>query len=61
MGLGYKDDPRLANALELAGSKQDDEGRWKMELSYTGKTWGDYGRKGAPNKWVTLRALKALV
>lgn len=59
--LGCREDPRLANALELIRSKQDEQGRWKMQFNYSGKTWGDYGRKGAPNKWVTLRALKVLV
>jgi len=31
-----------------------------MEYSYTGKTWGDFGPKKMPNKWVTLRALRVL-
>jgi hypothetical protein len=59
-GLGYTDDPRLANALTLIREKQDGEGRWPLEYSYTGKTWVDFGPKKAPNKWVTLRALRVL-
>ena len=58
--LGYGDDPRLANALELIREKQDDQGRWPMEYSYTGKTWVDFGPKKQANKWVTLRALRVL-
>jgi hypothetical protein len=58
--LGYGHDRRLENALALIRNKQDDQGRWLMEYDYTGKTWGDYGRKKAPSKWVTLRALRAL-
>ena len=58
--LGYAGDPRLANAFELVRSKQDAGGRWPMEYSYTGKTWVDFGPKKQPNKWVTLRALRAL-
>ena len=58
--LGYRDDPRLANALELVRRKQDDQGRWNLEYHYTGKTWVDFGALKQPNKWVTLRALKVL-
>jgi hypothetical protein len=46
--------------LELVESKQDAEGRWKLEYSYNGKTWVDIERKGQPSKWVTLRALRVL-
>jgi hypothetical protein len=58
--LGYGDDPRLANSLELIRQKQDDQGRWLLEYDYTGKTWVDFGEKKQPNKWVTLRALRVL-
>lgn len=60
VGLGYGDDPRLANALALIRGKQDQEGRWPLEYSYTGKTWVDFGPKKHPNKWVTLRAARVL-
>jgi hypothetical protein len=60
VGLGYARDPRLANALALIRAKQDDLGRWPLDYDYAGKTWGDYGPKKAPNKWVTLRALRVL-
>jgi hypothetical protein len=59
-GLGYGGDPRLANALALIRSKQDDQGRWPLEYSYSGKTWVDFGEKKKPNKWVTLRALRTM-
>ena len=58
--LGYGADPRLANALALVCSKQDAQGRWLLEFDYAGKTWIDAGPKKQPNKWVTLRALRAL-
>lgn len=54
--LGYGDDPRLANALNIIREKQDHSGRWPLEYAYTGKTWLDFGEKKQPNKWVTLRA-----
>lgn len=53
-------DPRLAPALALIRSKQDAAGRWALEYDYAGKTWLDAGRKKEPNKWVTLRAARAL-
>lgn len=58
--LGYRDDPRLANAYALIREKQDDQGRWRLEFDYAGKMWVDFGEKNKPNKWVTLRALRAL-
>ncbi|MGD8405556.1 MAG: hypothetical protein PVJ21_18000 [Anaerolineales bacterium] len=60
VGLDYADDPRLENALTLIRKKQDANGRWPLEYSYTGKTWVDYGLKKKPNKWVTLRTLRVL-
>lgn len=60
VGLGYGNDPHLENALTLIREKQDENGRWPLEYSYTGKTWVEFGPKKAPNKWVTLRALRAL-
>jgi hypothetical protein len=58
--LGYGNDPRLENALELIRQKQDDEGRWLLEYDYTGKTWVIFGEKKQPNKWVTERAMRVL-
>jgi hypothetical protein len=58
--LGFGEDPRLAGSFTLIREKQDEEGRWPLEYSYAGKTWVDFGPKKAPNKWVTLRAMRAL-
>jgi len=60
VSLGFKDDPRLAHALDLIREKHGADGRWPMEYNYGSKTWGDFGWKGRPNKWVTLRALRVL-
>jgi hypothetical protein len=60
VGLGYGNDSRLANALDLIRSKQDGQGRWALDYDYTGKTWVDFGAKRQPNPWVTLRALRVL-
>ncbi len=58
--LGYVDDPRLANALDIVRQKQDEHGRWALEYDYSSKTWVEYGAKKQPNKYVTLRALRVL-
>ncbi|MFH1524405.1 MAG: nitrogen fixation protein NifH [Chloroflexota bacterium] len=60
IGLGYGNNPRLANALTLIREKQNEQGRWLLEYDYSGKTWVDFGAKKQPNKWVTLRALRVL-
>ena len=57
---GRGSDPRLSDALELVLSKQDEQGRWKMEYSLNDKMWADVEKKGKPSKWVTLRALGML-
>jgi hypothetical protein len=59
-GLGCGKDPRLASALKLIGDKRDSSGRWPLEYNYDGRTWGTYGEMKKPNKWVTLRAMRAL-
>jgi hypothetical protein len=60
VGLGYGRDKRLSNAMNLIREKQDEAGRWLLEYDYNGKTWGNFGKKNQPSKWVTLRALRAL-
>jgi len=46
--------------FKLLLSKQDAQGRWKMEYTYKGKTWVDIEKRGKPSKWITLRALRVL-
>ncbi len=58
--LGRGRDRRLARAAQLILSKRLPDGHWTLEYSYAGKTWFDIGEKRKPNKWVTLRALRAL-
>lgn len=58
VALGYGQNPRLANVLQLVLNKQDANGRWSLEYEYSGKTWGNFGDKKKPNPWVTLRVLK---
>lgn len=58
--LGYGNDPRLSNVLNIIREKQDGNGRWALEYDYSGKTWCAFGKKKEANKWVTFRALWAL-
>ncbi len=58
--LGYGGDARLAPAIDLILSKQDAQGRWKLENSLNRKMWIDIEQRGKPSKWVTLRALRVL-
>lgn len=59
--LGHSRSPRLKRVLQIIRDKQDRQGRWPLEFDYlNGKMWLDFGRKGRPNKWVTLRALRVL-
>jgi hypothetical protein len=57
--LGVGRDARLARAVEIALSKQDASGRWALEYT-PDNTWASFGERGQPNKWVTLRARRAL-
>lgn len=57
---GYGRERKLGPAIEFMLSKQDKEGRWKMETSYNGKMLADIEEKGKPSKWLTLRALRVL-
>jgi hypothetical protein len=57
---GFARDPRLRQAVDLICEKQDDSARWNLEYDYRGKTWVNFGAKGKPNKWVTIRALRVL-
>jgi hypothetical protein len=61
LGLaGYGGDKRLEASLELILDMQDEQGRWKMEYTYNGKTWVNIEEKHRASKWVTLRALRVL-
>jgi len=57
--LGYKD-KRMQEAVDMVISKQDDQGRWKLENTFNGRFQVDIEQKSKPSKWITLNALKAL-
>jgi hypothetical protein len=57
--LGYKD-KRMQEAVDLVVSKQDNQGRWKLERTFNGRFQVNIEQKGKPSKWITLNALRAL-
>ena len=57
--LGYRD-KRMQEALDLLISKQDDQGKWKLESTFNGRVLVNIEKKGKPSKWVTLNAIKVL-
>lgn len=57
--LGYKD-PRMQEAIDLVISKQNDEGKWRLESTFNGRFQVNIEQKNKPSKWVTLNVLKAL-
>jgi hypothetical protein len=57
--LGYYD-PRMQEAIDLVISKQDEQGRWKMNDTFNGSFQADIEVKGQPSKWVTLNTLRVL-
>ncbi len=59
-GLGVKDG-RMDEALEMVLSKQDDKGKWRAEnTTASSQLLVPFGQKGAPDKWITLRAARVI-
>lgn len=57
--LGYRD-KRMQEAIDLVVSRQDDQGRWKLENTFNGRFVVNIEQKGKQSKWVTLNALRTL-
>jgi hypothetical protein len=57
--LGCRD-PRMREAVDLVLSKQDSQGRWKLQSTFNGRFVVNIERAGHPSKWVTLHALRVL-
>jgi hypothetical protein len=58
---GAKPDQRMAEAIDLVGSKRDADGRWALENPHPGRMHFamDEG-EGKPSRWNTLRAMRVL-
>ena len=57
--LGYHDE-RMQEAVDLLVSKQDDQGRWKLDDTFNGRFQIDIETLHQPSKWITLKALQVL-
>lgn len=57
--LGVKDN-RMEEAVNLVISKQDYQGRWKLENTFNGRFQVEIEQKNKPSKWITLNALRVL-
>ena len=58
---GADPDPRMAEAVEVARSKRQPDGRWLLDRIHPGRVHFDLeGGGGAPSRWNTLRALRVL-
>jgi hypothetical protein len=53
-------DPRLAEAIEIVRRGQHQDGYWRLQHVYKGKTHFELERLGGPSRWNTLRALRVL-
>ena len=52
--------PEYEPAIEAVERAADGPMRWPLKTSFNGKMIGDVECKGAPSKWLTLRALQVL-
>lgn len=58
--LGYRlEGPKMATAMEYLLSRQSQAGRWPLDQSARRPPL-DVGQPGAPNKWLTLDALRVI-
>ena len=57
---GADPDPRMAEAVEVVRSKRQPDGRWLLDRVHPGRVHFDVEAAGAPSRWNTLRALRAL-
>jgi hypothetical protein len=53
-------DRRLAEATGIVRAGRGKDGRWLLPAGYSGKTFFQLERVGAPSRWHTLRALRVL-
>jgi hypothetical protein len=60
MSVGEVRRPEYESALDVVAATADAQMRWTMRNSFNGKMIADVETKGAPSKWLTLRALQVL-
>ena len=58
---GFKNDPRLAEAIETVESRRLSDGRWPLDVRHKDTLYEEIaGALGGPNRWITFRALRTL-
>lgn len=58
--LGYSDDKRLNDAVQILLQKRCSDRKWILESSPTGRMQANIETVSKPSKWITLIALKVL-
>jgi hypothetical protein len=58
--LGYVNDERLSDAIEVLLQKRQSSGAWILESAPTRRMHVNIEVKGKPSKWITLMALRVL-
>ncbi len=52
--------PGVRRALDAILARRGADGRWRLDFTLNGKMIAGVEKKGAPSRWITLRALLAL-
>ncbi len=58
--LGYSGEERVEDAFDILLQKQNQEGKWLLERTPSGRMHTNLEPKGKPSKWITLHALKVI-
>ena len=58
--LGYVDDERLNDAVQILLQKRSQDGKWILESTPSGRMQTNIETRGKPSKWITLIALRVL-
>jgi hypothetical protein len=58
---GAPRDPRMDEAVAIVRERRQNDGRWPLDVRHSRTLYEDMaGEVGAPNRWITLRALRVL-
>ncbi len=60
MAIGEPPRPEYEAAIAAVRERADAQMRWTLKTSFNGKMIADVEKKGAPSRWLTLRALQVL-
>jgi hypothetical protein len=60
MAIGEEPRAEYRDAIALVRDSADEQMRWTLRNTFNGKMIADIEEKGAPSKWLTLRALQVL-